>query len=299
MKKGRKIKFTLGMKIASILCCVALVSVGFAAWWIVEFPVAQSTTAGNFTVYSVTNKKIVIQNMKFLDDANDEDPTDITPENKDTQIADAAIVYGKPSNADKSAYFENATPAKTNYGWLGTTIDVLEEDLTSILQFDVAITDGKADGDTVASFITDITIALDAADIFATIGKGVAAPKMSYRVGTSGDFTGEKTYATGTENAPLAITINKSAFESGSTVTVQVKFDFGWSYTSNGQPVTLNPYLHYNANAYGDGTLANELHNKETSNGILDKIALLNSASYDVTISTTPAGSETTAAPAN
>ena len=288
MKKGRKIKFTLGMKIASILCCVALVSVGFAAWWIVEFPVAQSTTAGNFTVYSVTNKKIVIQNMKFLDDANDENPTDITPENKDTQIDDAAIVYGKPSDADKSAYFENATPAKINYGWLGTTIDVLEEDLTSILQFDVAITDGKADGDTVASFITNITIALDADDIFATIGNGVAAPKMSYRIGSSGDFAGEITYAVNPEagNVPLELSIPSTAFSTGDSVTVQVKFDFGWSYTSNGQPVTINPYLHYNANAYGDGTLANELSN--SGNGILDKLAALSAATYDITISTTP-----------
>ena len=283
MKKARKIKFTLGMKIASILCCVALVSVGFASWWIVEFPQAQQFSAGSFEVYDVTTKRIAINNIKFLDDVNDTTATAVNLETPDADIEDAKIVYGKPTEAQKTAHF---TGTKTDKGWLGAT-DVDDEDLSTILQFDVAVADNES-GDKLSTYVQTITVTLDAEDIFGTINNGVAAPKMSYKIGTTASdaFGGEVTYTKETSNAPLVLDIPSSAFGDGATVTVQIKLDFGWSYTSDQSNVTINPYLHYNEQDY-DGDLANEL-TKADNSGILDKIYALNNAKYDITISTTP-----------
>ena len=66
--KQRKGKFTLGMKIASILSCIALVSVGFASWWIIRLP-SPETKGGSFEVYSVDEKKINYTDVKFVTEA--------------------------------------------------------------------------------------------------------------------------------------------------------------------------------------------------------------------------------------
>ena len=54
-----KRKVSLGIKIASILTCVALLSVGFASWLILQ-PVTAETESGSFTVYTVQENNITI-----------------------------------------------------------------------------------------------------------------------------------------------------------------------------------------------------------------------------------------------
>ena len=291
MKNIKKNKFSFGMKIAGILCAVSLVSVGFASWWIVNYPAAQEDIAGNFTVYSVTSKKITINNIHFLTDANDtNEPID---DNGANERADASIIFGKPANA--ATYF---TDGKTNHNWLGQTA-VDDEDLETILQFSVGITEGAEDNDALASYVDSINVEFDAASIEDAIGNGLAAPKAYYRLGTTGDWSEAITY-NAEADAPISISIAKTAFTSGATVTVQVKFEFGWKYQSaagqtngNKADVTINPYLHYNSYAY-DAALAEELSKKvegSANTGILETISALNTANYSVTISTTPSGS--------
>ena len=50
---------SLGVKIASILTCLALTAVGFASWLILK-PAEEKTASGSFTVYSVEDNNIEI-----------------------------------------------------------------------------------------------------------------------------------------------------------------------------------------------------------------------------------------------
>ena len=52
-------KMSLGVKIASILTCLALTAVGFASWLILK-PAEEKTVSGSFTVYSVEDNNIEI-----------------------------------------------------------------------------------------------------------------------------------------------------------------------------------------------------------------------------------------------
>ena len=279
MKKGRKIKFTLGMKIASILCCVALVSVGFAAWWIVEFPQAKETTAGSFTVYDVTSKEIEITNVKFLDDDADATPTAVDFETPDANIDDAKIIFGHPVETNTTA------------NWFGyDDSKVQAEDLETILQFDVAIKNADNE-DPISKFIETIKISFNVGDKYhALIGQGVAAPVVSYRIGTTGEFgtATAKTYVKtpDVDNAPLEIEIPKAEFATGESVTVQVKFEFGWSFSGQ----TENPFDYYNAQDY-----TNELGSEANTvlTGIYSLYDLTDPTApvaekYSITISTTP-----------
>lgn len=271
MKKGRKIKFTLGMKIASILCCVALVSVGFAAWWIVEFPVAQKTEDGNFTVYSVESKKIIISEPEFLESDN------------------ADIIFGAPTAEEE----RNLSP---NYHWLGHTgIDV--EDLTATLQFSVSIEDDNTS--ILNTFIDNIYVEFNAGSKFNTLvaNNQLAAPVVKYNVSETKDTTVDWSSATSggaySDTDGLTIDISKNTELDHNTVWVQVRFEFGWA---SGE----NPYLTYNKLPYS-------VDNANAASKLLGDVDTALKATgepatkptYVVTISTNPAGSETTAAPAN
>jgi hypothetical protein len=67
----KKMKFSLGMKIVSLLSCVALVSMGFASWWILKLPETDPYTNGSFTAYAVAEKNITIDNFVFTEGDDD------------------------------------------------------------------------------------------------------------------------------------------------------------------------------------------------------------------------------------
>lgn len=278
MKKTRKIKFTLGMKIASVLCCVALLSVGFASWWIVQYP-TQAEESGSFTVYKVDTKKVNISTPTFLTDD------------------DSEIVFGAPTKDEIDAL-------TNNYGWLGyNSSEVALEDLSATLGFTVSVKDVKKEGNNtteedssskLSEFITEINVAFDAGSVYeGKIGNGVATPIVEYRVRSGntewGDFKSAGTYSTD-NNLTLSITNSDTNFSKpldNSSLDIQVRFTFGWSY-ANG--TTKNPYLHYNASAYGDGTLATQ-----ASEVLTNVYGLYNAEgqayeNYSVTINTNPSG---------
>ena len=59
--KQKKFKFSLGFKIATILSCLALVSTGFASWWIVSIRNDNNgRQEGSFTVYAVEEKEVEV-----------------------------------------------------------------------------------------------------------------------------------------------------------------------------------------------------------------------------------------------
>ena len=301
MKKTRKIKFTLGMKIASILCCVALVSVGFASWWIVNYPATTAVEAGSFTVYSVDTKNVKITDVTFYDDESDQTGTAVTKDQQGNDVAnaDAEIIFGAPSEADKSAKFTGNTQ---DHRWLGYNSEganaVATEDLTTILDFTVAVKDVvKTQGGTeeqdsqnkLSEFINKISVAFNAGDAYeGKIGSGVATPVIEYRVKSSSTENWNniafKSAGTYDKDSNLTLNINNSDANftkplDNSSLDIQVKFTFDWNYASS---ITENPYLYYNAQAYGDGTLATQ------ASEVLTNVFALKDTKYTVNISTDP-----------
>ena len=266
--KQRKIKFSLGMKIASILSCLALVSVGFASWWIIQLP--QTTTKhGSFEVYEVETKKIQFDAIKFVTEAGADD--------------DANITFGYPAATVQSP-------------WVGyDSTGMAPEDLEAIMQFNVTLTSGDSN-DKISSYMKQVNIELTIPDAYkqrivnATNKTGcVAVPVISYRLGTSGNWTSTTPTVDGAKYT-IAITdaiANKSQ-------TIQVKFEFDWSYyyTENGDTViTDNPYTYFNG-LQGGYSVDREIAAK----AVLDEIFNLGNAQFDIKLSSTPEGpAETTA----
>lgn len=274
MKKTRKIKFTLGMKIASVLCCVALLSVGFASWWIVNYP-TQKTESGNFVVYSISTKNITISEPTFLTD--------------DTQ--DAEIVFGYPAGGTTTWLgYTSSTQDSTN--------GVAPEDLSATLEFSVTVDDANAQ---LSTFLNNIYVEFDAGNTYdAAIGSGVATPVVKYRTTTTKDSwdkdwsdadipTATYTPSATSEAVPAKITLG-DAVMGAQTVYVQVQFTFGWNYLNQegGTQQTTNPYTYYNTQTYSD-----EL--AEGARTALSNVWGLQGNTYNVKIYTDPKGAETTA----
>ena len=98
-------KFTLGIKIASILTCLAMTAIGFAAWLIVKTP-DPVTQTGDFTVYTVAENNVTITVAPKSDGSTD-------------------IIFGKPATTN-------------NDNWLYAQGDMSAEQLTAI--FSVTVT---------------------------------------------------------------------------------------------------------------------------------------------------------------
>ena len=267
MKKTTK-KLSLGMKIASILACLALVSVGFASWWIVRMP-DQQLEQGSFTVYGVETKEIAYpeDKIKFVTEAGAED--------------NAVIAFGKPTET-------------VNNPWLGFTEDMLVEDLYTVLQFDVTLT-SSAQNDNINSYMENVKVDLTVPSTYTqkivnTSAKTgyVAAPKLYYRYGTSG------TWLEGDQDVEGDVYTITIPAPTGKSQTVQVKFEFDWSYYYGDDDasialVTENPYTYFNGLSNGYTT-----RRADAANGILTNINQVGNAQFGVKIYSTPAG-----APAN
>lgn len=107
MHKTKSAKFSLAIKIASILTCVSVMAVGFASWLILK-PAEDVTKDGAFTVYTVDDAQLVFNN-----------PT----------LADSTVKFGKPETLNAP------------YSWLrppkATDTDNKIQDLAAKLTFDI------------------------------------------------------------------------------------------------------------------------------------------------------------------
>ena len=268
MKKTTK-KLSLGMKIASILACLAIVSVGFASWWIIQYPETDTITEGSFEVYKVETKKITFENVTFIDGAE--------------------ITYGY-------------TDADTTYNWLGadkfvdaekTPNGVKPEKLSSTLQFTVQLDDENGNID---EYINTVKVDFDAGAAYETamsanaeLGNVVAVgtPTVQYRFTAEESFTNEQW-----KNAPAYTTENNTSItftpptDCGAKLLVQVKITFAWGGTTGGE----NPYEYYNNIQYSDGKAL------EAAN-FINAVKTLNAQqaqAYKITISTDPGRPEAT-----
>lgn len=112
----------LNFKIISLLCCVAIVSVGFASWIITGVTIDNNATTGNFTAYSSTDNGITI---------TDGDTPWISG-------LDENFVNGSQAAATGSVVFgKSATPA-TGTEWLKASGAMLEDSLRLSYTFTVS-----------------------------------------------------------------------------------------------------------------------------------------------------------------
>ena len=219
--KHRKTKLSLGLKIASILSCVAILSAGFAAWWIVQTP-SKLLENGSFTVYTVTQKKITVT---------------------DASLTNANITFGTSTK----------TPATTPV-WLLAKDTMSPDSHKADLAFGIKITDAEdvADNETkLNTLISAITITLEPKDAASTtalknaINNGyITAPTIT------GTGVVNVTAFDASADAPKLVV--KIAAPEAATMSVDVDINFGW-----GTPEGANPFDYYNGLTYTE-SLATE-----------------------------------------
>lgn len=261
--KQRKFKFSLGMKIASILSCIALVSVGFASWWIVK-PPQTKTASGSFEVYTVSTKNITISEPTFTDVTLDKD-------GKDETVSSSKIIFGKkdfPAN-------------KTNYKWLLAGKEIYDENLTATMNFTVSVTDGDTNTGTsnVSDFLENVKLTLEVPAKLKTAisNKYLANAKIAYTT-TGGTAKSGEVSIDGTKDT-VELLIDMTGANSADadnpvySVGVTVTFTFAWGEKFHNE----NPYTYFNAQAYAEN-LATE------AQGVLGDITELNGDTYKATL---------------
>ena len=271
--KQRKFKFSLGMKIASILSCIALVSVGFASWWIVQYPTKSTTSQGSFEVYSVGTKKVEISDPVF-------NPT-----------TDANIAFGKQLKDDDG----NDVVVK----WLIADEEVGVQNLDAQFTFNVSMKDvtDKEEGGTeeklssehLNKYLSEITFTLD--DIVGSTGADstalqaaitagyITGPTVTYSYVKTGESTVLKSGSDDWTDQKIDFSIDTSA-ASCSQITVTVTITFAWGSTFGG----TNPYVYYNGQTYSQTVAGNA---QTALKGLYD----LNGTKYKVEITAVPGSS--------
>lgn len=222
MKSNKK--FSLGVKIASILSCVAVLSVGFASWLIVNLPTETNDTIGSFEVYEVVDNSVTLAYDWGADGEGDfvkNDQGDDTTTYTEKAQAAAKITFGKPA----SSSVQNP--------WLRAGSDVQNEKLTAT----VKVTIGNYNE------LTSFSASIDAS-VFSGISTLVGTPTVSYKTteGTNADTDGT-----------IGV-LSKDELTAAAGVVV-VEFTFSWGTAFGGN----NPYDYYNDQTYSAelGTEAN------------------------------------------
>ena len=260
MKKTTK-KLSLGMKIASILACLALVSIGFASWWIVNYPKPVEYNEGSFEVYGVETKNIYFDNMAW-----------------GTGADDAAVIFGYPTNA------------QNNKGWFGyskwtesNTSGVKEQDLSAVFSFTLKIDE---DGEALNDYMDKITVSFaptyESFNELVSEKQYIAAPVIEYSLNGGETWLEGATYAGGTTTFEI-----DADTMTGSYQDIQIKFTFNWGeYFNSDNGDNLNPYDFFNAMDYS-------VENAEEAQDVMEAIEALKNTSYKLTISSTPEGEAT------
>lgn len=213
MIKKRK-KFALSLKVLSLLSCIAVLSVGFASWIIIQQP-AQQDKAGSITTYTTAEAGMTLTTQWM---------TITEPETQ------PRIIFGRPS-----------TIGTGNAIWLtskksdGVNYDVEPQVLVALLK--VTYTLDQVDLD-------NITFTLAAAQAtFADLVSGglLAAPTLQ---AFKDDACAQSISDSVAYNNPLVINdTNVDDLEPvGNVYTFYVKVAFGWGEKLGG----LNPYTYYN-----------------------------------------------------
>ena len=214
-------KLTLGIKIASILTCLAMTAIGFAAWIVVTLPEGPEAVQGSFEIYTV-------------------DTADVTVTPSETNTLET-IKFGKDPSATAKWFFAPNVDDEVLSADFAFTVDVDSDELTL---------------DNVLSAIEVTftpTSAMKAKFDAAITAKYITAPTLTYTYGSGENLkTGTATYDATEGTAKL--TINPPA--TGTTVDVTVTVAFGWgeAFKATIGEVTKNwnPLVYFNNLEYSD-----------------------------------------------
>lgn len=272
MKNFKKVRLSLGMKIIALLSCVALLSMGFASWWIVR--ANTETAAGAFTVYTVDEKNVQVTLQTGYD---------------------GTVKFGAPASS--------TTAPNPNYKWLkAPTGNDKVEDLSAGFVFEVLLDQDTADA-TLDDLLTsvDITFSLGTAETayeYAIAQKYLSAPVVKVYVDTEstsapaltadtwGDAITSKTYS----DTAISASVAKDEFEGATTLWIKVEITFDWGIWKEGG-TSKNPYDYFNAQNPADFTDADSNGTPdgyEVAFTALDKIEDINASSattqYQLTV---------------
>lgn len=214
--KMRRRKFGIGLKIASLLTTIAVVSVGLASW-VITAPTIAATAGGTIQVDTVSTKKVTLAGTWV----------------SVTQEGDT-ITVGADLGKDAAPVIYYGAPEKTKEGaWL-TNDDTAKESLTAWLKVTAT-----TEGDATVSNLTVTFTASNATQFGGAIGASIGAPTFTvWKQSEESYVKGDTTTYSGT-SAAVAL--------AGSDVhTYIVKVEFSWGTNFGG----INAYEYFNANAY-------------------------------------------------
>ena len=224
----------LNFKIISLLCCVAIVSVGFASWIITGVNIDNSTPAGNFTAYDSTDQNIDVAFVKWYNNVN-------ATNSSGTEVAlatGATVLFGKP-----------ATPASFGNPWL-TMQGIENEQLKIALHFTVTNTTGAAYylefniSDYITNINTPVSYLSDLID-----SKAIAEPTVYLYASSMGGGDPIATKAGSSFASGYTYEFAKDDTPSLDAVNYYLVIEFKWG-TAGGNSSMKNPYDYYNTLGY-------------------------------------------------
>lgn len=253
-------RISLGVKIACILACVALFSVGFAAWLILQPTVAEEKL-GSFQVYAAQENNVSITVTEGTQDAK--------------------INFGAPASYVPGAvdwlYFDD---------YVASGEDATVEDL--VATFTVEYSSSINLDEAVARLYISFSVPETVKDMFKD-GFFVAAPKLEYNTTSSNanaEGWVEAPYDADEGMATIAIDAPKAT-----SATVYVRVTFGWGELTGGK----NPITYFNTRgANGDSayvktpgtdeTAVEYYSNSQAAKLMLNAIDDLDGLSYTINI---------------
>lgn len=261
MKKRRK--FGIGLKIASILTTVAVVSVGLASW-IITVPTQSVDATGTIQVDTVSTDKVTLTGKWVT----------VTEEN-------SSITVGSELDSAPVIYY-GAVNTSTTYSWLSND-DAKYENLVAWLKV-TATEQGAA---TVSGLTATFTATNNVTKFEGAITNGsIGGPKFTVwtqtitpaaEEGGEATISYEKVTTDYTYNATkLEIALNGSDKDTETkTYTYYVKVEFKWGTAFGGE----NAYTYFNNQPYSAGLAST------ASTALTTLEEALNGVGYKMTIS--------------
>ena len=213
-------RISLGIKIACILACVALFSVGFAAWLILQ-PTVEQEKLGSFQVYAAQENNISIT---------------VT---EGTGAKDAKINFGAPAN-----YEAGPVDWLIFKDYIASGESATVEDL--VAEFTIEYSSSINLDEAVSNLDIQFSVPESVINTFKD-SHFVAAPKIEYNTtSATADTWTEASYDKNTGTANISVDAPES-----STATVYVRVTFDWGDISYGE----NPITYFNALGANEDTI--------------------------------------------
>lgn len=237
MKK--KTKFSLGMKIVTLLTVITMASVGFASW-VITAPVIPQTAAGTINVETVNDESVLLE-VKWLPSYNTV-PNTIVKENPQggQQLEKNPVInFGMPADTSgiTNPWLTNATVGTENL------VAYLYVKVVNNSSTNTATVSAKLDG--IVGTGDDKITKGNAAIAKAVTDGSISSPMIYQVLKSDGTTVGVPNNYT----APL----NFDPIEANGTAEYIIKIEFNWGTDFCDDPAVdapENAYIYFNKNGY-------------------------------------------------